>query len=362
MASFPIFIAGRFEVHRLLHARGMGDVYAGIDSENGRRVAVKVYAPRWTRRSQDTERFVNEVRAARHIVHFALAPTLEMGRLAGGRFYVASPFLAGRDLNEVLNGGPLSPAEASTLVSPIASALDALHDAGLVHRTVTAAKVRLTRDRGHPIVLTGFGAAPLLASPSDRRSVLVTSPTAIDYVAPEADQSTAMDGRADVYALGVLAFRMMTGTLPFPTRESVERALLDRQCDEPPKLSDVTDASFSDDLERIIACALACDPKLRYASAGSFARALSQALEVDHEIERAPLSIETLIPADSDAENDEPRREAPRVRRRQNELPTSSAAELVLPIGYDQATLWGAVLGLFALLATAFIALGSLFS
>jgi serine/threonine-protein kinase len=343
VSSLPIFIAGRFAVHKLFHARGMGDVYIGRDTQNGRRVAVKVFAPRWLRFERDRDRFFEELRT--RVEHPAIVHPLDAAPLPGGRAYVTTPWIAGKDLSEVLPSTPMDPREVTALLAPIASALDALHEAGIVHRTLGDAKIRLTSELEHPVVLTGVGAAALLAGGRRRQNSAVTSPTSIDYVAPEVDPEVAPDRRADVYALGVLAFRMLSGRLPFPTRDCVERALSDRRTEDSPSLG--ASGSFSPALETAVACALACDPGVRFAKAGLFLEAMRAAIDAPLEVanEETDAVVRKLLELGPRRRELDTLDAAPRfvLPRFAEPMPIHIRRVLVATLGGSETTRWSAV-------------------
>ncbi len=340
-----IFFAGRFEVHGLVHARGMGDLYQAHDER--RPVAVKVFSPRWTRDSEATDRFLAEVRVAGELVHPVLSPPLETGRLASGRAYVASPWIEGKDLADVLSRGPLDPRLAADLLAPIASALDALHAAGIVHRTLSAAKVRVTLEPTPRVLLTGHGAGPLVLAQR-----VSTSPASIDYVAPESESSES-DARVDVYALAVLAFRMIAGGFPFPAHGAASRALLDRQRADPPSLRRVAKRPFARDLEAVIRRGLARHPDHRYATAGALAGDLREALGLPRANEAMEPTVEALLAAKGATPARLVRR--PRETPAAIDVPVVAPREAAMTLGASERLFWIAVIAVVTLATTAFV-------
>jgi serine/threonine protein kinase len=339
----PVFVAGRFEVRGLVHARGMGDVYRAVDPQDGRAVAMKVFAPRWTRHVDAAERANRELGTA--LDHPGLAAPLEVGRLASGRTYAASRWIEGKDLAEVLARGPIDPPVVAELLAPLASALDALHAAGIVHRTLSAAKIRLTQDPTPRIVLTGHGAGALVLAEG-----ALTSPASIDYVAPESDEASS-DGRVDVYALAILAFRMIAGALPFPIHGAASRALADRRRSDPPTLRRVANRPFSHELEEVLARGLARDPQRRYRKASEFAGDLREALGLPRGHEAVGPVVEALLADPNDAPTIT-RIASPSLRPR---APAPHGAALAF--GWSQGLFWAAVLGIVGLAAVAFLVL-----
>lgn len=344
-----IFVAGGSEVHGLVHARGMGDVYQAHDGQ--RPVAVKVFAPRWTRAAEATDRFLAEVAAGGGLGHSALALPLETGRLPSGRAFVTTAWIPGKDLADVLSRGALDPRLAAELLAPVASALDALHSAGIVHRTLSASKIRLTLDPVPRVLLTGYGAGPLLLAQG-----VSTSPASIDYVAPEAELPES-DGRVDVYALAVLAFRMIAGAFPFPAHGAASRALEDRQSADPPSLRRVARKPVPRELEEVVRRGLARHPDHRYRSAGELVGDLREALGLPRTTVAVGPTVESFVAerrsatpvvVRSRAREEEPALNAPRL------VGTPDAA---LALGGGERTFWIAVVAVVTLAVTAFVLL-----
>lgn len=334
-----------------MHARGMGDVYRAHDGQ--RSLAVKIYAPRWVRDLEATERFLSQVRVGGALGHPALLPPCETGRLASGRAYVTSPWIAGKDLGQILSRGALDPRLAAELLAPIASALDALHGIGIVHRTLSAAKIRLTLEPHPRIVLTGHGSAPLLSAED-----VPTSPASLDYVAPEAELDEA-DQRVDVYALAILAFRMIAGAFPFPAHGSAAQALSDRQNGEAPALSRVAKRPLPRDLQEVVRRGLARHPDHRYASAGGFVADLRDALGLPRATNAADPVIEALL-----SEEEEKVSATPIAVRTLGEesapLASSAMAETratAFHLGGGERPFWFALFALVTLVVTAFVLL-----
>ena len=301
----PKFLAGRFEVHELVHARGMGDVYRGRDSVSDEGVAVKVFAPRWTRDAGAVDRC--RALAATQLGHPGLPLVLGSGCLPGGRLFIAERWIGGVSLHRLVEGR-WDPNRAIELVARAADAVDELHRQGIAHRTINVTKVLMTRRQVH---LTGCFAAPLLepsgtAVHGDRRMALVATPCSLDFIAPEAGTEDGFFRSADIYALGVLVFRLLAGSYPFVRRSTVARALEDRRQHSAPTLTRAGKRRFPDSLESVIARALARDPAMRPTTAAAFAaelRSLSRCSTAPRgSIRRAPSRATLGSPERSGAE------------------------------------------------------------
>lgn len=240
---------------------GMGAVYRGEQIRLGRAVAVKILPQGTTADPLARERFEREARVLAALAHPGVLRVFDFGVLADGTHYLVSEWADGGDLEAALKAGPVAVEEALAWVSQIAAALDAAHARGVVHRDLKPANV-LRRADGS-LALADFGLARAEGAGFTTRLTLsgVMYGT-IDYMAPEqADGRFAeVTAAADVYALGVLAYRLLAGRTPrgaFAPLSTVARV---------PKAVDA-----------VIAAALAEEPARRPASAGQFARRLGEA-------------------------------------------------------------------------------------
>ena len=258
-------------------AGGMAVVFRARDERLGRLVALKVLAPALTADAGFRRRFMAESRAAAAVDEPHIIPVYEAGD-AGGVLFIAMRFVAGGDLGGVLEReGALAPARAAAFISPLASALDAAHSAGLVHRDVKPANVLVDAHPGRPehVYLSDFGVSKGAVSSVSLTGAghFVGTP---DYSAPEQIQGLAVDGRADQYALACVAYQLLAGVVPFG-RDQGMAVLFAHLSAAPPSL-----ASRRPDLpggaDRILARALAKAPEKRYGCCQDFADALREAL------------------------------------------------------------------------------------
>ena len=226
---------GTYQIIRKLGQGGMGIVYEGVQTAIGRRVAIKVLHPEYAHDREVLNRFFNEARAANLIEHPAIITVSDFGHLANGSAYLVMEFLDGRTLVEYVDsvGGRLPVEQAVPIVVQVASALVAAHSCGVIHRDLKPSNVMLLADEMLPegirVKILDFGIAKLEApggaNPRTRSGAVLGTPT---YMAPEQCVSAGqVDGKADVYALGIILFELLAGQPPFSAPSDL--ALLNMQ-------------------------------------------------------------------------------------------------------------------------------------
>ena len=268
-------VAG-YLLERLVGVGGTAAVFRARDERLGRVVALKLL----TGDEGVHRRFAREARAVAAVDHPHIIPLYEAGE-AGGVLFIAMRFVAGDDLRVVVGReGSLRPRRAAAFISPVASALDAAHDAGLVHRDVKPANMLVDVGPGRPehVYLSDFGLARgvwSLGGPTRAGQFLGTP----DYAAPEQINGRPVDGRADQYALACVAYTLLSGSRPFE-REEPMAALYAHLFAPPPQLTSVR-PDLPTAVDQVLARALAKAPEDRYGSCGAFADALREALGVE---------------------------------------------------------------------------------
>jgi serine/threonine protein kinase len=221
-----IQIAG-YRIEARLGRGGMGDVYRAVQLSLGRRVALKVLAPNLAADDVFRRRFLRESRIAASIDHPSIIPIYETGE-DGGLLYIAMRYVDGMDLSTLLRrDGRLAPARALAIMAQVASALDAAHARGLVHRDVKPGNILLAAgpagSDGH-CYLCDFGLIKEVDTQQARSALTATGQFVgtIPYVAPEQIEGHDVDGRADVYSLGCVLFHCLTGSVPFERMNDIE--------------------------------------------------------------------------------------------------------------------------------------------
>jgi serine/threonine protein kinase len=272
-------LANRYRIVRPLGRGGMGQVYEAEDLELHERVALKTLLPEIAQDTAMVSRFKREIHLARKIGHPNVCRVFDLARdpadasVAGATLFLTMEYLAGETLAERLDReGRLAPAEALRLLERMADALDAAHRAGIIHRDFKPSNVMLVDEPRGPVV-TDFGLARSLdvtaESTATASGQLVGT---LDYMAPELFLGDPATPAADQYALGLVAYKMAVGELPFasdaPLAGVVRRAgqAVPPAREKVPGLGPAWDAAFARALDR--------DPSRRFGNCGAFVDAL----------------------------------------------------------------------------------------
>ncbi|WP_201361398.1 serine/threonine protein kinase [Dictyobacter formicarum] len=260
-----------YYVERGLAKGGMSEVYLARDQRNQQIVAMKM-----VRRSAGEyyERFRREARAMVQLHHPHILPALDYGEYEHWA-YMVTPYIEYGTLSRRVAEGPLPLEEAGDILSQVASALQFAHEHGMLHRDIKASNV-LLRD-GHYAYLTDFG---LVKSIEDNYSLtrsgfLIGTP---EYMAPELIEEAATPA-SDIYALGVLLYQMVTGSVPFKGANPVN-IVMKHLREQPPPPSQMNPA-ITPDVERVILQTIAKDPMRRFRTPKALANAFRQAYRVD---------------------------------------------------------------------------------
>jgi eukaryotic-like serine/threonine-protein kinase len=267
-----------FQLDRLLGEGGFGQVWAAQRNDGNERVAIKVLHFELVHSHDALTRFQRELAAIDRLHHPNVVRGLGHGTLADGRPYLVLEYLDGPSLREVIRErGAIPPAEVLSVFEPLCDALMVAHGVGLVHRDLKASNVVLARDaRGPRPVLLDFGLVKLLDEMgpglSSSRNMLGT-PTAM---APEQMRGQAVDARTDVYALGLLAFHMLTGGVAFAGGTGAIKSYLQLHGPRPRPSSKV---DIDPAIDTPITRALAPAPADRFATPSDFLAALRTAIQ-----------------------------------------------------------------------------------
>jgi serine/threonine protein kinase len=277
--SIDLSAGDRFAGYRIeknLGRGGMGVLYLAVEPGLERHVALKLIAPEAAADEVFARRFAEESRIAASIEHPNVVPIYAAGDEDGIPF-IAMRYVSGSDLGRRLaREGRLEPAVAAALIAQVGNGLDAIHAAGLVHRDVKPANVLLSETGGEDhAYITDFGVARNVATESGLTQTGRFVGT-LDYVAPEQISEGAVDARADIYALGCLLFKLLTGEVPYP-REGEAARLYAHLNDQPPAPS-LQATAVPVALDDVVIRAMSKQPGDRYPSAGDLGRAAAAAL------------------------------------------------------------------------------------
>jgi serine/threonine-protein kinase len=275
-------IADRYHVIKKLGEGGMGQVYLAEHVKMGRKSAVKVMNPGMVTNVDAISRFNREAANASRINHPNVAGIYDFGETSEGLIYLAMEFVEGQPLTEIIKQhGALPPMRASEIARQVAEGLSVAHDMGIVHRDLKPDNIMVAKGRaGADLVkVVDFGIAKAAASEEQKvtkTGMVVGTP---EYMSPEQLSGDPLDARSDIYALGLVAFNMFTGKLPFPG-ETMQESMIMRLTDEPHTLSAMKpDIAWPADLQAVMNKALARNAGERYATASQFAHDLVQAID-----------------------------------------------------------------------------------
>jgi len=261
---------GAYTILGRLGEGGMAVVYKGHQESLNRYVAIKVLREELARNQEFIARFRREALSAAKLDHPNILHVYDAG-MAHGRYYIAMDYADGGSLKDLIRRGPLDIEWAISITIQLAEALDYAHRQGLVHRDVKPANVLLTRDR-RP-VLSDFGIAKALYESTHLTQTGASIGTPA-YMSPEQLQAQAVDGRTDIYALGIVLFEMLMGWTPFNAPTPI--ATLYKQMNEPPPPLRQVNINIPEWLEAVVNKALAKQPEQRYQRASDMAEDLRQ--------------------------------------------------------------------------------------
>jgi serine/threonine-protein kinase len=285
----PGAAAGAYVIQRRIGAGGCGTVYAAEHRVLGRKVAVKVLHRQLAGMPQFTLRFVQEARAVNLIRHPGIVDIHDFDTLEDGRPFYVMELIDGISLGALLaQRGPLTPREALRILDPVCDALEAAHGRGVIHRDVKASNV-IVADRAPQweVKLVDFGIAKILHPDPAQRGITTQGQRlgTPHYMAPEQLRGEPVDARTDVYALGVLLFRMLTESYPFHSSEldDIERMHLETPPPPPSQWRPVSPA-----IDAVVLRAMDKHPDRRFESAAAFQAALRVAVDAPAATPAAP--------------------------------------------------------------------------
>jgi serine/threonine protein kinase len=270
-----------YRIEEFLGAGGMAAVYRAYHEGMGREVALKVLAAALAGDQAFRARFGREAHLVAKVEHPHIIPVYEAGQERGVPF-IAMRLVRGGDLRAIVSReGAMSPVRAAAFLSPVASALDTAHEAGLVHRDVKPANMLVDVGRGRPehVYLSDFGLARGVDTGGLSAGNLTTPGQFMgtpEYAAPEQITGSEIDGRADQYALGCVAYTLLTGLVPFARDQAI--AVMYAHLYDPPPLVTAVRRNLPVAVNRVLGRVLEKKPDDRYESCMAFADALREAL------------------------------------------------------------------------------------
>ena len=279
-AAGPGGTIGRFEIAELLGRGAFGEVYKAHDPKLDRDVALKIPRADTFATREEEERFVREARSCARLVHPGIVQVHEVAR-DGNLPYIVSDYVEGLTLADLLTGGRPGFRDSAEILAQLADALDYAHRQGVVHRDVKPSNILLSRSDGgkYRPHLTDFGLAR-----RDEGEITITLDGQVlgtpAYMSPEqaAGEHAKIDGRSDVYSVGVVLYELLTGDLPF---RGNKRMLLHQVLHDDPRPPRRVNDRIPRDLETICLKAMSKDISRRYGSAGDFADDLRRWLRGD---------------------------------------------------------------------------------
>jgi eukaryotic-like serine/threonine-protein kinase len=270
---------GEYVVTAKLGEGGMGAVYAGSHPIIGKRVAIKVLSGALRGDRDIVRRFVAEARAVNQIGHRNIIDIFAFGTLPDGREYFVMEYLPGRSLEaELRSRGALPLREVLAIVDEVLSALRSAHEVGIIHRDLKPDNIYLAdlKDGGRTVKILDFGIAKLTGPDSGltktRTGMAMGTP---EYMSPEQCRGVNVDHRTDIYAMGVILFRLITGKLPFHGQTAFD-VIAKQVTAEPPRPSTVR--SVAAPIEEVILKCLSKNPEARYQTAKALLEAFKAAL------------------------------------------------------------------------------------
>jgi predicted Ser/Thr protein kinase len=270
---------GKYRLDKRLNSGGMGTVYKATHLMLGKALAVKLIKADLPASPDVVRRFQREAKAASNLNHPNIAPAYDLGQTQDGTLYIAMEYIDGPSLKEVIQAGPIDPARTIYLLKQVASALSLAHKHDIIHRDLKPQNIMLTKDAdGREVAkLLDFGIAKTLDDSATQLTATGFSLGTPQYMSPEQAYGRPVDGRSDLYSLGIILYEMLVGEVPFSDPSTP--AVLVKQMTEapvPPALKR-PDRQISPELAAIALRCLEKDPAKRFQTADEFSAALDAA-------------------------------------------------------------------------------------
>lgn len=259
---------GRYEIESELTTGGMGVIILAKDPYIQRQVAIKVLMYSRTLEDVYREFFQNEAEIIAALEHPCIVPIYDFG-WHGQQPYIVMRYMSGGSLQDKINAGEIKMTELGHILKRVSDALDAAHAKGIIHRDIKPSNILF--DSTGEAFLSDFGIATSKSFKDDDGEWLVGTPA---YMSPEQVQGNLVDGRSDVYALGVTLYRLLAGQLPFSGSSTT--ALINAHVEMPIPDIRAIKGNLPSVWQEVVAKAMAKDPKDRYATAGELARDVNE--------------------------------------------------------------------------------------
>ncbi|MFN8455634.1 MAG: serine/threonine-protein kinase [Anaerolineae bacterium] len=259
---------GPYQIVAPLGEGGMAAVYKAYQPGMERYVALKVLPRHFAHDPQFVARFEQEAKILARLQHPHILPVFDYGQ-ADGYAYIVMPFLHSGTLTDLMRGAPLPLAQIRRIISQVGDALDYAHSQGLIHRDVKPSNILLD-ERGN-CLLTDFGIAKMIESSAHLTATggFIGTPA---YMSPEQGLGQKIDGRSDIYALGIILYEMALGQVPY--KAETPMAVVVKHINDPLPIPRQVNSSLPEGVEGVILKALAKQPEDRYATAGDMVQAL----------------------------------------------------------------------------------------
>lgn len=257
---------GKFEIRKLLGKGTMGMVFLAHDPVLERDVAIKVMAGSSINDAEMMERFEREAKAVARLHHPNIVTIHDLGYDHQGAPFIAMELLEGTDLEELVETNPPSVIRRLEIVAQVCRGLHHAHSAGIVHRDVKPANIFVTRDGAK---IMDFGVARWMKSSQTQSGMVLGTAS---YMSPEQIRGERVDGRSDIFSVGIVLYQLLTGKMLF-SGESIETVFFKTLSEDPPELV-MPDGRDLPELQEIVSSALAKDAEDRYASAETMANAI----------------------------------------------------------------------------------------
>ncbi len=300
-------VDGRYRILRRLGAGGMGEVYLGEHLRHNRHEALKILKRRFARDAGHLARFRREARATNRLQHPNIVSFYDFGKLADGRLYLSMEFADGPDLKQCLEEeGRFDPERVVRVMRQLALAIDYAHSMGVIHRDLKPQNLVLVKEEARPELLKilDFGVAKITAAGYNERFAITREGEIFGtpaYISPEQIKGVSDDSRIDIYALGCIAYELLTGESPFQGRPmSVLQAHISDIPVSPS--SRCLEARIPPELDEIVLKCLEKNPDDRYQSCAALAEALSEVhFEADAGLSSRGMSQGALLGFETEA-------------------------------------------------------------